>query len=127
MRKNLQNQNATRTGTWNKCMEPPKKHILSRMNNWCSGHRDLDPGRRLERPVYLTGLFYRSLCLEASSRMFFPSNKPYPSRIGLLASLRFIVLVFWLKQKSSYLLNKLALVLGLFSRVPLFFFLGRLR
>gem|GEM_PF-2467793 len=26
---------------------------------WCSG-RDLDPGLRLERPEYLTGLYYRS-------------------------------------------------------------------
>lgn len=28
----------------------------------CSG-RDLDPGRRLERPAYLTGLYYRSAFL----------------------------------------------------------------
>ena len=27
--------------------------------DWCSG-RDLNPGRRLERPSYLTGLYYRS-------------------------------------------------------------------
>jgi len=26
---------------------------------WCSG-RDSDPGPRLERPLYLTGLYYRS-------------------------------------------------------------------
>ena len=29
---------------------------------WCSG-RDLNPGLRLERPPYLTGLYYRSLIL----------------------------------------------------------------
>ena len=29
---------------------------------WCSG-RDLNPGPRLERPLYLTGLYYRSLGL----------------------------------------------------------------
>ena len=34
-------------------------------NKECSG-RDLNPGPRLERPLYLTGLYYRS-------------NAPYPS------------------------------------------------
>jgi hypothetical protein len=37
----------------NECSFPKK--IL-----WCSG-RDSNPGRRLERPSYLTGLYYRSL------------------------------------------------------------------
>jgi hypothetical protein len=43
------------------------------MSSWCSG-RDLDPGRRLERPVYLTGLYYRSITLlsfELAELLFF--------------------------------------------------------
>lgn len=82
------------------------------MINWCSG-RDLDPGRRLERPVYLTGLYYRSAFHnEASTRMLFPSNKPYPSRTILLANRLVGFRFFWGKQKGSYLLDKFGLVCG---------------
>src|SRR4030066_1365027 len=46
---------------------------------WCSG-RDSDPGLRLERPEYLTGLYYRSAPKRKSiTQVFFDSNKPYPS------------------------------------------------
>ena len=34
--------------------------LRSALKVWCSG-RDLDPGLRLERPEYLTELYYRSL------------------------------------------------------------------
>jgi post-segregation antitoxin (ccd killing protein) len=33
--------------------------FAKRERPWCSG-RDLNPGRWLERPLYLTGLYYRS-------------------------------------------------------------------
>jgi hypothetical protein len=33
--------------------------VCVRQDLWCSG-RDSDPGLRLERPEYLTGLYYRS-------------------------------------------------------------------
>ena len=37
-----------------------KTHPLADLSEiWCSG-RDSDPGHRLERPEYLTGLYYRS-------------------------------------------------------------------
>jgi hypothetical protein len=35
---------------------------------WCSG-RDSNPGPRLERPLYLTGLYYRSWGYYASATM----------------------------------------------------------
>jgi hypothetical protein len=36
--------------------------LLESVCGWCSG-RDSDPGLRLERPEYLTGLYYRSAFL----------------------------------------------------------------
>ncbi len=58
---------------------------------WCSG-RDSDPGLRLERPEYLTGLYYRSPSFwDCTSRIEFPSNKPCPS-----SERRFMQAVFFL-------------------------------
>ena len=42
-----------------------------KVNIWCSG-RDSDPGLRLERPEYLTGLYYRSAFMPRYHANVFP-------------------------------------------------------
>jgi hypothetical protein len=60
--------------------------MLKQECEWCSD-RDSNPGLRLERPEYLTGLYYRSTSFEKSTtKILTLSNKPYPSTLGLVAS-----------------------------------------
>ena len=76
------------------------KHAMKKRADfmWCSG-RDSDPGLRLERPEYLTGLYYRSTelihfsslsCFFASIRghLAFVAAGTYsnPASINLLSS-----------------------------------------
>ena len=79
--------------------------------------RNLDPGRRLERPVYLTGLYYRSAFYnKASTRMFFPSNKPYVS-ITILQLIILSALVFLGANKWAVICStSLVWVTDVFSR-----------
>ncbi len=64
-----------------------RNHGNNRSNRpdvWCSG-RDLDPGPRLERPLYLTGLYYRSAGIYYSRMgyIFVPSLKFPVFDVGL--------------------------------------------
>ena len=62
--------------------------MIKALRYWCSG-RDLNPGHGLERPVYLSGLYYRSyfILVFGSSKIFMVfswSGLLYPYEPALL-------------------------------------------
>lgn len=82
----------------------------------CSG-RDSDPGRRLERPAYLAGLYYRSAFVESTSRIQIPMNKPYPSGVHLFTARLALFALFWGKQKTGYLFDEFSLGVEFFFKI----------